>query len=520
MDFITHAPSKSLILAAPDPLMIRDMIPRSKLLPDDRFTVAVKHTIDATRVLRNLGCDVPAPIISQYGWPGKYSPMVHQYTIADFCTMNRKLFNLSDPGVGKTASSLWAADWLMATKRVRKCLIVAPLSTLERVWLSDIFDVLMHRKAVVVHGSVEKRLSLLETDCDFYIINHDGLSIRQVREHLAKRADIDLIIVDEASMFRNASTRKYRDLKSLVREDQRLWLLTGTPCPNEPTDAWALAKLVQPTKVTRTFGQFRRLTMTQVSQFKWAPRPNAYTLAYEALQPAVRFRKGDCLDLPPVVTLNRQAALSAEQRDAVQTMKKYMQTVAGTTTITAVNAADQINKMRQLLCGVVKDPFGTDGYLTLDYAPRRQVLMECVQEAAAKVLIIVPFKGIIRTLEEELSKTYTVGVLNGDVSIRQRDLIIRNFKDTAEPHILLCHPKVMSHGLNLTEADMLIFYAPIYSNDEFQQVTERFNRAGQTRSMTIYRIGAHPLEWEIYRLVDGRKITQDAVLSLYNTMMS
>jgi hypothetical protein len=73
----------------------------------------------------------------------------------------------------------------------------------------------------------------------------------------------------------------------------------------------------------------------------------------------------------------------------------------------------------------------------------------------------------------------------------------------------------MSHGLNLTEADTLIFYAPIYSNDEFQQVTERFNRAGQTRKMTIIRMAAHPLEWDVYKLLANRQSVQSSILNLY-----
>ena len=128
----------------------------------------------------------------------------------------------------------------------------------------------------------------------------------------------------------------------------------------------------------------------------------------------------------------------------------------------------------------------------------------------------MPFKGIIETLAKELREDYTVGVLNGDVTIRARNEIIEDFKYTAEPHILLCHPKVMSHGLNLTEADTLIFYAPIYSNDEYQQVTERFNRKGQTRKMTIVRIAAHPIEWQIYKVIDDRKLSQDTILDLYH----
>jgi SNF2 family DNA or RNA helicase len=76
----------------------------------------------------------------------------------------------------------------------------------------------------------------------------------------------------------------------------------------------------------------------------------------------------------------------------------------------------------------------------------------------------------------------------------------------------------MAHGLNLTEADTLIFYAPIYSNDEFQQVTERFNRAGQTRKMTIVRMAAHPLEWHIYKLLENRQSTQNSILDLYKVV--
>lgn len=514
-----HEPSNSLLLSVPDPLYIRELLPRSKLLPLGPFNVAVKHTLEAVKVLRNIGVEAPSPVLTSYDWPGKYKPMAHQRTIVDFFSLHKRGFNLSDPGVGKTAASLWCADWLMNTGRVKRALVLAPLSTLERVWLSDIFDVLMHRKAVVVHGTVEQRMRALETMCDFYILNHDGITIPRVHEHLRARDDIDLVILDEASMFRNHQTRKYKKLESLLRPDQRFWPLTGTPCPNEPTDAWALARLINPGGVPRSYGQFRRQTMTQVSQFKWAPRPDAFAKAYEALQPAVRFRKADCLDLPPVVTLNRQAPLSAEQEGAVRTMKTYMQTTAAETVITAVNAADQINKMRQLLCGVVKDAV-SDTYVAIDHAPRTKVLMEAIEQATAKVLVIVPFKGIIQSLEKEISQHYSVAVLNGDVTPKARDAIIRDFKTTDSPHVLLCHPKVMAHGLNLTEADTLIFYAPIYSNDEFQQVTERFNRTGQTRKMTITRIAAHKLEWEIYRLVDERKTTQDSVLSLYKAMLA
>jgi SNF2 family DNA or RNA helicase len=246
------------------------------------------------------------------------------------------------------------------------------------------------------------------------------------------------------------------------------------------------------------------------------PKADAYSIAYEAMQPATRFKKADCLDLPPVTQQDRQVELSSEQRKAFEALRTTMVAEAKAKAVTAVNAADKIGKMRQILCGAIK--VNDDEYVAYDHKPRLDVLLEAIGEASAKVLVVAPFKGIVRVLQKELEQHYSVGVLNGDVSPGGRNRIINEFKTQADPHVLLCHPKVMSHGLNLTEADTLIFYAPIYSNDEFQQVSDRFNRAGQTRKMTIVRMAAHPLEWEIYKLLDNRKSTQSSILNLYQVV--
>lgn len=514
---LLHPPSKSVLLKVPDPFMIRDLLRQSKVLFHADYNIAVKHTMEATKVLRNIGFQVPSPIISQYNWPGKYVPFDHQKVMADFYTVHRRCFNLSEMGTGKTAATLWAADFLMKTKRVRKALILSPLSTMERVWQSDTFDILMHRVCILLHGTREQRMHNLSLNADFYVLNHDGVKIPEVMEALRKRPDIDLVIVDEGSMFRNASTGKYKALAKMLREDQRLWWITGTPCPNAPTDAWAQAKLVAPQRVPKFFGSFKRMTMAQMSQFKWVPRPDAYKLAYEAMQPAVRFKKEDCLDLPPVTFTSRQAELSAEQRKAFNQMRQAMQAEAKSTKITAVNAADKLGKLRQILCGVIKDPI-TEKYIEYDYDPRATVLKEAIESAEGKVYVVVPFKGIVQSLAKKVSEYTTCAILNGDVPMGRRNQIIKDFKEQVDPHTLLCHPKVMAHGLNLTEASVLVFYAPIFSNDEYRQVIERMNRAGQTRKMTIVRIGAHPLEWEIYRIIDGLQITQDNILDLYKSV--
>jgi SNF2 family DNA or RNA helicase len=299
-----------------------------------------------------------------------------------------------------------------------------------------------------------------------------------------------------------------------VTRKRRIWLLSGTPVPNAPTDAWALTRLVNRDRVPTYFSQWRRQTMYQVSQYKWLPRMNSYELAYQAMQPAVRYRKKDCFDLPPMITTRRQAALTDEQKHAMTQLKyEAAAELRNGIQVTAVNAADKITKMRQVLLGVIKT--GEDEYTEVNHAPRVALLMQEIAKAVSKVIIIVPFKGIIRALETQIAKQHTVEIINGDVPRAERTNIIKRFKDTNDPHVLLCHPKVMSHSLNLAEAATLIFYGPIYSNGMHQQVIERIARPDQIHDMTIARIGCHPLEWQIYADVDAQRDMQASILAMF-----
>lgn len=518
---IVHQESNSILLRIKNPELLKKVLPKhARDIDVQGHNLQVRHDLDTVKVLRNMGVNAPSPIRTQYSWPrpARFKKIFdHQTDTSEFLTLYRRGFVLNEMGTSKTASALWAADYLMNVGAVHKALIISPLSTLEPVWEQEIFDTLMHRSSVILHGARDKRFELLDSGADFYIINPDGVGI--VADIVRNRKDIDLIILDEAAAYRNGTTKRYKDLQRLLRPDMRLWLMTGTPCPNAPTDAWALARLVNPLKVPQYFTTWKRQTMMQITTYKWVPRPDSYKLAFEAMQPAVRFKKADCLDLPPVTYENRVCELTPEQKQLYTEMKNYMAAESATHQITAVNAADMVGKLRQILCGAVKDP-DTGEYLPIDHAPRFKLLLECIQDAGAKVLVIVPYKGIINVLHEELSKHHSCEVLNGDVSRKERSEIIGRFRRSPDPHVLLCHPKVMAHGLTLTEADMVVFYAPIYSNEESQQVMDRINRPGQKLKMTIVRIGGAALEWNIYAMVEGKRVSQESILELYKKELS
>lgn len=511
---LVHVESRSLLLRAQNIQKITAVIPKHRLIDYEGHNIAVRHGLDEFKILRNMGIKAPPPIYYYYDWPhppGK-APLKHQKHTAAFFTAHNRCFCFNEPGTAKTACALWAADYLMNVGAIRRVLVVAPNSSLEVTWMEEIFQFLMHRKAALLVGSKKRRLDLLATNSDFYVINHEGVAT--IADDLKGRLDIDLVIGDECDVYRNGGTDLYNTFAEVIKR-RRAWLMSGTPCPNAPTDAWALTRLLDKTRVSEYFSRFKKQTMFQVSQYKWVPRANSYEAAFNAMQPAIRYLKKDCFDLPPLTVTRRQAAITDEQKKALIALRQeaVMQAKNGVK-ITAVNAADKINKMRQVLLGAVKDPT-TDTYIEVDHKTRLNLLLTEIAHAPSKVLVIVPFKGIIRVLQKELEKHYTFEVINGDVTRNERTEIIKRFKNTADPHGLLCHPKVMSHSLNLAEAATIIFYGPIYSNAQFGQVIERIARPGQKLPMGQVRIAAHPIEWDIYNEIDRQQDDQTSILKLY-----
>jgi len=222
--------AKALALKLNNPNRVLDSIPTARTYEVRGVSLVVApHRLDEVKVLNNLGIKAPSPILHYYDWPGQYTPFEHQKQTAAFLTLNHAGLVLNEIGTGKTQSALWAADYLIKTKKVKKVLIMSPLSTLERVWGDGIFTGLVHRKFVVLHGTAEKRLKLLKTEADFYIINHDGFPIIADQVH----GMFDLVIVDEAAVLRNPSTRRFKIFRKWVDRNPatRLWLMTGTPTP-------------------------------------------------------------------------------------------------------------------------------------------------------------------------------------------------------------------------------------------------------------------------------------------------
>lgn len=496
------------------------IIPKHRVDPvPGGHEVTVHWGLDEMRVLKNMGVkDVPSPIRRKYNWPGRYTPMEHQKTTAGFTTLHRRGFIFNDPGTAKTISVLWAMDYLMTLGEVRRCLVICPMSIMHSAWMGDINKSVIHRSAIVAHhDKASRRIEMIQGDYEIVIINYDGVHL--VADEINANGKFDMIIVDEANCYGLPTTRRWKALAKIIRPDTFLWMMTGTPAAQSPVNAYGMAKLVNPSVVPNYITAWRDRVMLKISTFKWIPKPEAKDIVFKVLQPAIRFTKAQCLDLPPVLKTTREVELTPQQQKYYKLIKDQMLATVAGETISAVNKAAVVNKLLQVSCGscLTEDK----EVVEFDATPRMNLLLEILAETDRKVIIFALYRSSIDIITQFLQKNgHAVGVIHGDVTAIKRGDIINRFQNTPDPHVLVMQPQATAHGITLTAADTVVFFGPLMSVEQYVQCIARADRQGQTSDkVTVIHIQSSPIEKKMFAAMDNRTTDHALLTQMFDAEM-
>lgn len=502
--------NKAVLLKVRSPGQITSVIPKSRHLEDGR--VAVYWGLEEMQVLRNLGIRrVPSPILRDYKWPGLYTPFEHQKTTAAFFTLYRRAFCFSEQGTSKTASAIWAADYLMNVGAIKRVLVVCPLSIMDSAWRGDMFQTAMHRSVDIAHGPAKKRNAIIAGEAEFIITNYDTVknSLSQLQA-----GGFDLVIADEATVLKNVQTDRWKSFKALIGADTWLWMMTGTPAAQSPVDAYGLAKLVNPDGVPKFFTAFRESVMYKISQFRWIPRPEATEIVHSALQPAIRFTKAECLDLPEMMYTRRHVELSKQQMKYYEAMRKQMMIEAAGESVTSANAAVKIGRLLQISSGAVYSDTGN--ILEFDISSRYKVLREVIDESESKVLVFAPYRHAIELIHEKLNKDgVSAEIINGAVSATKRTEIFKRFQETDEPRVLIIQPQAAAHGVTLTAASTVVWWGPVPSVETYEQANARVHRPGQKLRTTVVQLEGSAAERHVYAMLKSNTDRHTQIIDLY-----
>lgn len=491
--------------------------------------LAIPNNLRNLQILRHLNHPVPPPMTDQsYDWPiaAGRTPWETQRLMANFLVLHPRAFNLSDPGTAKTLSSLWAADFIMRQYPPGecRCLIIGTLSTLETTWAKEIFSNFLDRRSFeILHGSAEKRLTLLNKKSDFAIVNHDGvgvgahtrkrLELDGFSKELASRKDIKIVIADEASAYKDAQTKRNRLGRLIFADRPYLWPLTGSPTPTAPTDAYGIAKLVN-NAFGKSFTSFQLESMTKVTMYKWVPKKDGYEKAAKLLSPAIRIPIDAVWDGPELTPEMRQVELTPQQKKLMADLKRDLQiTVKSGQPISAVNEASLRQKFIQISLGAVYD----EAHKThlVDAEPRYSEIERVIEETTRKIVCFAGLTSVVEYLHQRLSKRWESAIINGSVSQKDRADVIRAFAEPGGLRIVICDPQATAHGINeFVAADTAIWVSPTEKAELYDQGNKRIRRPGQKYPTRAVQIVSTPLEKEIFRRLENNLSLQGSLLTM------
>ena len=508
-----HVSSHHKLVGVPTRGDLENLFPNAKQVTfKGNNLILINHGMEETRLLRNMGMDVPSPVLNQYDWEGGTPFEVQKKTVA-MLTLNTRGYVLNGMGTGKTKAALWAWRYLNRTGNAQKLLVVAPLSTLNFTWAKEIIQTIPGVEIQVLHGTKQKRLDkLANTNADIYIINHDGLAI--IADAVIARKDIDTLVLDELAVYRNGTAQRTKITRKVTQHMKWVWGMTGSPTPNAPTDAWAQCTLITPNTVPKYFNRFRDDVMLRVTQFKWIPKEGALEHVFDVMQPSVRYTLDDVTELPDLVERTIDVEMGSKQAKVYDEMEKHAYTAIANQEITAMNAGAVLSKLLQISTGYIYTRDGS--VVSLDNEARLEALVDAVNATDRKVIVFVPFVHALEAINKRLtSEGYDVRQVSGSTPRSERDEIFRLFQNTGAVKVIVAHPQCMSHGLTLTAADTIIWFAPLPNLEIFEQANARIRRVGQKHRQLVLMFQATKAERQMYARLRAKQKVQNMLLEMF-----
>lgn len=456
---------------------------------------------------------------------GDYEVRDHQAILIDLYMRYTHAYNLADLGCGKTSSTLWAFDILKSRGLVDVMLVTAPLSTVQPAWLRDASHCIPHLKTVALLGSTKKvRLKKLLEGADVFVINHDGVKVLHEALLDLCRSKRVMFVGDEAVAYAKHNSERSEKTQHLAKLCKRVYLMTATPVAQSLLHAYGQIKLlgVRTTGAARTFTTFRNEYFVKVSQFKYVPRKDSLEKIQQLMSPAIYMPTRSVHTLPPCVWLHRQPPMTDDQRVAYNEMvqeQRYLH--ADGNEVNAANAAVALMKLVQISCGILLG--GSNGTITIPPKHKMDDVHLVIEQSQAKVIIFAPFTAVVDYIAGELRATYgedTVSVLDGRVAGDKRGKLVADFQDPDHPvRFIVAHPQPAGHGITLTEADTVIWFAPYNRTEVFIQANARHNRPSQTRSTRVVMLASTTEESAMYEsAIEGRD-QNAAFVDIFNAVL-
>ena len=495
-----------------------------------------------------------------------------QQETADFMMENKRCYVFNGMGTGKTMSSLMVILALLRMKPGYRVLIISSKTVLASGWVPEVQAVCPWCPIILCEGAPEKKKKILENR------NNQLVGCSADSLHIVPRGAFDMIIADEATLFKSAQgvggSARGKQMCELASHNntERLVLMTGTPRAHSCMDAYGLYFVMNDKYRRDKTGRVLNKTMFRnalcvpmdfqtyyicrgyktpeqwdrwkgttcgglfindsLEDFRdrlnhcsrdaknmWIERPNANESLMSLLSPAIAFRTEDVLDLPDCPIIDVHLDMSDEDRATLNKMKRDMLLDFEDKKDIISNKMVLEGKMEQVNCGLVYDSDGAGRILlsSVYKSALKFVLTHAQRLPSGRGLVIASrYNHILYTVYKALEIVLGSGCVNMiNGEVSSKDRTrFVNEFRNGTTRILLANTACLSHGVTLVEANEMILLDTPQYTEPYVQVKGRVHRRGQKWPIPIYRLIGNATVGRRFNILEGAEERDDDFVRL------
>lgn len=437
----------------------------------------------------------------------KYYPHNYQSYATDFIIGHPICFLMLGCGLGKTVISLSALELMLYDYfNTNKILVVAPKRVAESVWRGELkWDHLRDIKMSLIIGSAMEREAALNEDADVYVIGRDNLAWLVSRHDF----DFDMVILDEASSFKNPKSQRFKPLKKVRPKIKRIVALSATPASNSLMDLWPQMYLLDMgERLGRYIGGYREQYFLPDKRnrdiiYSYKLREGAEKKIFDAISDiTISMKAEDYLDMPDFIPAVHEVSMNAKEQKAYEELKTEMVLTVGEDTLDAVNAAALSNKLLQLASGSV---YGDDGKVIKIHDRKLDMLEDIIEASNGNPVLIAYW---FRHERDRIMERFDAREIN-----TAKD--IADWNEGKIP-IAILHPMSGGHGLNLqgTSGSSIIWFSlPNFSLELYTQFNARLYRQGRTGAVVVHHIiTKETIDEDVMKAIEKKDAGQTALI--------
>lgn len=416
---------------------------------------------------------------------------------------------LMEMGTGKSLTAIAITGALSQAGRIRRVLVVAPLSILG-VWEEEFQKFAAFPYALaVLSGSSAKKLDTLRhmngTALQVVVVNYE--SAWRLEKALTAWHP-DLIIADEGHKIKTHNIAASKAMHRMGAKASYRLLLTGTVITNKAIDVFSQYKFLNPAIYGNSFYAFRNRYFDMVGYGNHTPvlkKSMEGELTEKLHSISYRATKAECLDLPETTDVIRQIELEPAALRIYRGLVKESYAELASGEVNATNILTRLLRLSQLTGGFL----GNDETAAVEQvsAAKLSALEDILDGAMAegkKLVIIARFIPEIRAICKLLEKRgLGYSCITGEV--KNRDEQVARFQKEPEVMAFVGQIATAGLGITLTAASTMVFYSLDYSMSNFEQTKARIHRVGQRMPCTyLYLVARGTVDEKVLAALESK----------------